>query len=140
MITSVGYHFILSADQVALINSKIRTILENTIVESRETYACVWFHASDRWCSREVFRSQSELSQWYARKLTQMPLNAFMRQIVVVGKSVVVLLDCANERFYAIIHNANDLNPTLMKKQCARGTFIDIERQTIPVTPYKHDV
>lgn len=131
MITSVGYKFTLSEEQISTIKTIFGDILDGKNLERIPIFACVWFY-------RDAHRSESEMREWMRKKPSN--LTGYIRQFVVIDKSIIAVVDCARELFYAIIYNGSELDPTLIKKHCARGKFVTTERMSVSLFPYINEV
>jgi hypothetical protein len=145
-VVSVGYHFTLSQEQMAYIT---RLAKEATGKEDEydapltDTYAGVWYSPHCYHGPRDVCKSQSDLRAWYVKRQSLGPIAAYLRQIFVHKKLIIGVIDCMNERFYALlVNNSAGCATTQLKKSCGSGQFgrpIDIERQQLNALPYLHE-
>jgi hypothetical protein len=108
-----------------------------------DTYAGVWYSSTCYHGPRDCCKSQADLRGWFAKRRTLGSIPAYLRQIFVHKKMIIGVIDCMNERFYALlVNNSAGCATTQLKKSCGSGQFgnpIDIERQTLNVVPYLHE-
>jgi hypothetical protein len=145
MITSVGYHFTLSREQLNYITAAATARCDNSdfSINPTDTFACVWYHGNHGGKS-DGFKSQNELREWYLKKSEQVTRTAYLRQIYVKKNVIVGAFDCEADRFLAVlVDNSKGVDPTQIKRQCNSGQLgkpITLERQTVQVAPYINEV